>query len=191
MQRLALDPAIYSELISPKAFQLAAGKIDKVSGDIRVCFEIMRGAIQSKIEKIKSMSRNSPSNQLKLGYEEVHEVVLEMYESKVVKLVRKLPRSHLVLLSEMCDYMHEKSGFAMADLWLTETELLNMFNRKATQLMIDKIAPGELSDIVHTLANSDIILMQDGKMQKSRTKNLKAFKVSFKCELAEVEGALA
>ena len=58
--------------------------------------------------------------------------------------------------------------------------------------MIDKIAPGELSDIVHTLTNSDILLMQDNnKMNKSRQKNLKAFKVSFKCELAEVEGALA
>ena len=121
----------------------------------------------------------------------MNEVILDMYESKVVKIVRKLPRSHLILLSELCQYMNKKSGFALADLWLTETDLLNMFNRKATQLMIDKIAPGELSDIVHTLTNSDILLMQDNKMQKSKIKNLKAFKVSFKCEVSEVENALA
>ena len=113
-----------------------------------------------------------------------------MYESKVVKIVRKLPRSHLVLLAELCAYMSAKSGYALADLWLSETELLQMYNWKASQLMIDKIAPGELSDIVMTLTNSDILLMQDSKAYKSRAKNLKAFKVSFKCELKEVEGAL-
>jgi hypothetical protein len=30
------------EVVHQKAFELAAGKIDQVSGDIRVCFEIMR-----------------------------------------------------------------------------------------------------------------------------------------------------
>lgn len=91
-----------------------------------------------------------------------------MYESKVVKIVRKLPRSHLVLLAELCEYMNKKSGFAMQDLWLSETDLLNMYNRKACHLMIDKVSPGELSDIVHTLTNSDILLMQDNKISKSR-----------------------
>ena len=33
------------EVIAPKAFLLAASKIDKISGDIRVCFEIMRQTI--------------------------------------------------------------------------------------------------------------------------------------------------
>ena len=119
-------------MISPKAFQIAAGKIDKISGDIRVCFEIIRSAIQSKIDQIKSLRQVTTNRQLQLGYDEVNDVVLEMYESKVVKIVRKLPRSHLVLLDEICGYMNLKSGYAMADLWLSETDLLNMFNRKAT-----------------------------------------------------------
>lgn len=116
-----------------------------------------------------------------------------MYESKVVKIVRKLPRSHLVLLSQLCTYMHSKSGFATSDLWLTETELLKMYNSKASRLLIDKIAPGELSDIVQTLTNSDILMLYDNKSNKNhRSKsNLKAFKVCFKCELEEIEGALA
>lgn len=179
-------------MISPKALQLAAGKIDKISGDIRTCFEIIRSAIQLKLDKLSATSSSHmvPIKQIQLGYDDVNEVILEMYESKVVKIVRKLPRSHLILLSELCEYMNKKSGFAMTDLWLSETDLLNMFNRKAHQLMIDKIAPGELSDIVHTLTNSDILLMQDSKQQKNRIKNLKAFKVSFKCEVSEVEGAL-
>ena len=30
------------EIVQERSFQLAAGKIDKISGDIRVCFEILR-----------------------------------------------------------------------------------------------------------------------------------------------------
>lgn len=33
------------QLVHPKAFALAAGKIDKISGDIRVCFEILRESV--------------------------------------------------------------------------------------------------------------------------------------------------
>ena len=74
-----------------------------------------------------------------VSYEHVNRVMLEMYESKVVKIVRKLPRSHLVLLSELCKYYRANSGYAMADLWLTESKLLTLFNQKAGRLMIDKI----------------------------------------------------
>lgn len=43
--QLGLDLSAYKTLIQDKAIQLAAGKIDKISGDIRVCFEIVRSAI--------------------------------------------------------------------------------------------------------------------------------------------------
>lgn len=98
-------------MISPKAFQMAAGKIDKISGDIRVCFEIVRSAIQVKLDKLTSRTSSSKADcwstkELQVNYDDVNEVILEMYESKVVKIVRKLPRSHLVLLAELCDYMN-------------------------------------------------------------------------------------
>ena len=114
-----------------------------------------------------------------------------MYESKIVKIVRKLPRSHLVLLGALMNFTKSKSSYASSDLWLSETDLLNMYNRKASQLLIDRIAPGELSDIVQTLTNSDILLLHDSKAYKNRAKNIKAFRVCFKCELEEIEGALA
>jgi len=82
-----------------------------------------------------------------------------MYESKIVKIVRKLPRSHLVLIAALISFTKSKSGFASSDLWVSETDLLNLYNRKASQLLIDKIAPGELSSIVQTLTNSDILLL--------------------------------
>ena len=104
---------------------MAAGKIDKISGDIRVCFEILRSAIQNKLDQL---SASQTTTNIQVGYDDVNKVILEMYESKVVKIVRKLPRSHIVLLSELSNYMRSKSGYALNDLWLSETELLNMYN---------------------------------------------------------------
>lgn len=43
--QLGFNSETYKALINPRAFTLAAGKIDKVSGDIRVCFEIIRSAV--------------------------------------------------------------------------------------------------------------------------------------------------
>lgn len=87
----------------------------------------------------------------------------------------------------------------MADLWLNESELLQLFNRKASRLMIDKIAAGELSDIVQTLSNCDILLVIVGAAKgnsairaraSSVMRMMKSYRVSFKCELDEVEEAL-
>lgn len=151
----------------------------------------MRGAVQSKLDALKADSTEADPEKLSVTFNEVHNVIQDMYESKVVKLVKKLPRSHLVLLGTLVSYTRSKSSFAACDLWLSETELLNLYNRKASRLLIDRISPGELSDIVQTLTNSDILLIQDSKTYKSKVKNVKAFKVCFKCELEEIEGALA
>ncbi len=43
--------------------------------------------------------------ELQISLMDVNEVVLELFESKIVKIVKKLPRSHLVLLSELHAYM--------------------------------------------------------------------------------------
>ena len=69
-----MKAAIFKEMISPKAFQLAAGKIDKISGDIRTCFEIIRSAIQSKLDKLSSISSSQMASikQIQLGYDDVN-----------------------------------------------------------------------------------------------------------------------
>ena len=115
---------------------MAAGKIDKISGDIRVCFEIIRSAIQAKLDLLnREQANNTMSDSqttLQVGYMDVNNIIVEMFESKIVKLVKKLPRSHLVLLSELLIYMSSrKLRFSMSDLWLNEAELLSMYNRKA------------------------------------------------------------
>ena len=90
-----------------------------------------------------------------------------------------------------------------AEVHLSETELLDMYNRRARQLCIDKLAQGDISDIVQTLTNSDILMTVMGKNLKSLTPQqiaqklsrnsmmvTKQFKVTLKCELSELEDAL-
>lgn len=48
---------IVKNFVEIKAFELAASKIDKLSGDLRVSFEIMRFSIQKKIEKLKLIQK--------------------------------------------------------------------------------------------------------------------------------------
>jgi hypothetical protein len=79
-----------SQFIEIKVFELCAGKIDKLSGDLRVSFEIMRNTVQKKIENMKS---NSECSSL-ITLADASEICEEMFESKVSKLVQKVPRSH-------------------------------------------------------------------------------------------------
>ena len=43
-------------------------------------------------------AENLDEVKLKISYDDVHAVMLDMFESKIVKIAKKLPRSHLILL---------------------------------------------------------------------------------------------
>ena len=104
--------------------------------------------------------------------------MLEMFESKIVKIVKKLPRSHLILLEQVHHHFkNQQDEEALREVHLTETELLDMYNRKARQLCIDRSTPGDISDIVQTLTNSDILMTVIGKNQKVITPQQMALKL--------------
>ena len=83
-----------SQFVEIKVFELCAAKIDKLSGDLRVSFEIMRNTVQKKIEKMKA----NPKCSEVITLSEASEVCEEMFESKVSMLVQKVPRSHQIVL---------------------------------------------------------------------------------------------
>jgi|688.fasta_scaffold830781_1 hypothetical protein len=83
---------------------MAAGKIDKLSGDIRVCFEILRSTVQKKIDYLRQ-SPTDVSN--KIGILDVNEVIIDLYESKLLKMIKKLPRTHVILLQELVTYLEK------------------------------------------------------------------------------------
>ena len=74
---------------------LAASKVDRISGDIRVCFEILRLSMQKKIEQLKT---DDKLRECILNYNDVNMAIGSIFESKVQKIISNLPRSHLILL---------------------------------------------------------------------------------------------
>lgn len=138
------------QLVHPKAFLMAAGKIDKLSGDIRVCFEILRSTVQKKIDYLRK-SPTDGSN--KIGICDVNEVIIDLYESKLLKMIKKLPRTHVIFLQELVTYLEKKPKDVVG-----QQELLVLFNSAADRLMIGKITQGEMSDIVQTLSHCDILV---------------------------------
>ena len=88
------------EVVNPLAFLLAASKVDRISGDIRVCFEILRLSLQKKIESLKI---DDKLRECVLNHNDVNGAIGAMFESKVAKIINNLPRSHLILLSVVAD----------------------------------------------------------------------------------------
>jgi len=102
----------------PKAFALAAGKIDKLSGDIRVCFEILRESVQRKLDLLRGGSSDYSQ---KISLLDVNEVIVDRCQSKLFKIVKKLPRSHVILLKTL-------SGCLQSNDIIKESTLLQLYN---------------------------------------------------------------
>lgn len=88
------------EVVHSRAFILAASKVDRISGDIRVCFEILRLSVQKKIESLRVEDK---LRECILNYNDVNAAIGSMFESKVAKIIGNLPRSHLILLSVVAE----------------------------------------------------------------------------------------
>jgi len=110
-------------LVEEKAFNLAAMKVEKMSGDLRTVFTIVQNAIGNRV---KEASDNNDS-QVVVSMDDVNKVLLEMYSSKTFRIIKQLPRSHSMVLRILEDY------FRFSQLaHITEEELLKQYNSKAS-----------------------------------------------------------
>lgn len=125
------------QIMHPKAFTLAAGKVDKLSGDIRVCFEILRESVQRKLDQLRTGGQTY--NQ-KITLLDVNDVIVDRSESKLLKMVKKLPRTHILLLKTLV-------GCSGNDI-VKESFLLQLYNQTADKLMIERLTAAELNDII-------------------------------------------
>jgi Cdc6-like AAA superfamily ATPase len=84
------------KLFDLKALDLCASRIDKLSGDLRGCFQIMRNSVSEKLNKLQEM-KGKPENLdsllsvVKLTLSDVNEACDKMFESHIIRLIRKLP----------------------------------------------------------------------------------------------------
>ena len=69
-------------------------KVDKLSGDLRQAFDILRKTVETKITTINT----TPTSSFTITYEDANRVVTEIFQSKTVGIIKKVPRSHVILL---------------------------------------------------------------------------------------------
>ena len=134
---------------------MASSKIDKISGDIRMCFEVIRETVQRKLD--------SNNFTLPIGPLDVNEVLIHLFESKIVKIVKKLPRAHILMLNTIIDWIEQvENTFLIMD----SCELVNKYNFHTKNLMIEKVNLAEVHDILQTLEQSDIVVYASNCKEK-------------------------
>ena len=82
----------------------------------------------------------------------MNSTVTKIYESKTAGIIKKVPRSHLILLS-VIEEVFTQEGIGLIE----ESRLLTEYNKRATKMMIDKVRQADLIDIVETLSNFSIL----------------------------------
>jgi hypothetical protein len=55
----SLNQLTFEMLVEMKAFEMVASKVDKLSGDLRVCLAIVRKAIENKLEILKALPKDT------------------------------------------------------------------------------------------------------------------------------------
>ena len=115
------------DVINPTVFGMAARKIDKLSGDIRVCFNILQQALTIKLESLKGKDiKVNESKEAKVSCDDINAVINDMFGSKVMKLIKKMPRSHIILLDVIADIVEDSNKGQLTE--MNSTELLKKYN---------------------------------------------------------------
>ena len=179
-------------LFDIKALDLCSSKIDKLSGDLRSCFQIMHQTIQDKLKSVDCLNNDVAEivSAFKLTPDDVNQTCDRMFESKVNKLIAKLPRSHVLVLRCVEKWYLEKQKDSSK---LSETTLLSIFNTYIVREMsVERININQLFELCSYLRECNVLEVLDKSMNKSnkpleltkrRTTGSKAIGKSFYIEL--------
>ncbi|CDW83055.1 cell division control protein 6 homolog [Stylonychia lemnae] len=144
-------------LIDARSFDIAASKVDKLSGDLRQAFAIIHRCIFDKLQILKKQSDDQTLN-LEISYDDVNTTIIQIYQSKTANILKQVPRSHIMLLNIIYDLFNQQN-LAQVD----EEKLLSEYNRNSQSFMIERIRMSELLDMIETLSNFSIISRVDKK----------------------------
>jgi len=78
--------------------------------------------------------------------------VTEIFQSKTAGIIKKVPRSHVILL-QILESLFREGGLNQVE----QDKLLVEYNRQAAEMMIERIKLKDLDDMLETLANSSVI----------------------------------
>lgn len=144
----------FNQIIDRKALLLICSRLSKSSGDLRIAFQVLNKALTERSEEAK----------LPITINEVTTCYDSLFESKLIGILRKLPRSHSLVVKSIHHAFSSKEHVTS----VPSEKLLEIFNDHfARNLMIPRINVAQLSEIVESLRTADIVkVLPVGKSNK-------------------------
>lgn len=87
---------------------------------------------------------------------------MQKEKSKTQSIISKVPRSYIILLKVLEEIFSEENVSG-----ISESRLIQEYNRRSIKLMIGKIQLNEMRDIIQTLCTFDILFIENIKGKKN------------------------
>lgn len=96
-------------IIHDRALRFLTSRLSKSSGDLRVCFQLIYASLQSKLEKLRLIKREESEAEwcaklrllFPISVEDLTTCYDQAFESRLIKSIRKLPRTHMFVLRSL------------------------------------------------------------------------------------------
>lgn len=79
---------LFLDLVEPRAIEFVARKVAKLNGDIRVAFDLMKGAFSNLALKVASSNGALANDQIRVTLKYILEVYEKKYGSKIEVMLK-------------------------------------------------------------------------------------------------------
>ena len=158
--------------IDTKAIDICSQRMTRHSGDLRVCFEIMKNTFKTKLLMLKSESESKTSSDIiddshitliKVTAKNTQDTMDDMFTSKLVKLTQSLPRSHIIILKSLFICYKKTSSDSDTAQGIPHDTLISAINGHfVRKLGLDKFMISQVYDILKSLESADILQVIEG-----------------------------
>lgn len=111
---------LFFEMVDPKAIEFVARKVAKLNGDIRVAFDLMKGAFTMLANKLADSKEELPESELKVTLKYMLGVYEKKYGNSIEAMLKSQPVQHILILEAACRLFEEVNN---EDRFVTYTRL--------------------------------------------------------------------
>lgn len=94
---------VFASVIEPRAFTFVAKKVAKLSGDIRVAFDLIKAGFSLLAKELASSDTLPDESHIKVSLDHVLKVFEARFGSKLGEMLKNQPMTNLLLLNAAVD----------------------------------------------------------------------------------------
>jgi Cdc6-like AAA superfamily ATPase len=105
---------LFLDLVEPRAIEFVARKVAKLNGDIRVAFDLMKGAFSNLALKVANSSEAMHDDEIRVTLKYILDVYEKKYGSKIEVMLKSQPIQHILILRaavELFEYEQNEDRF--------------------------------------------------------------------------------